>query len=218
MSCCHAPRLPVLALSAALAMPAAAFDSLTVVGLFRDKAMVEIDGKPTMLAVGRERPDGLRLISADAHQAVIEYGGERKTYSIGTRIAGSYTPAATGQVVHIAPSPDGSYVVSGSINGFAIDFLVDTGADAVAMNRHTARRIGIDYKLEGAPMTAETASGTAPSYLVTLARLSVGSITLRDVRAFVIDGDYPSRVLLGNTALNQMGMERHGQILELHGH
>lgn len=208
--------LCTLALSLASA-GAQAFDSLTVLALFRDKAMVEIDGKQTLLVVGKEGPEGVRLIAADSRGALIEVNGERKSYPLGQRISSTYAPPTGKTIVQVAPSGEGGYFVDGTMEGFAVRYLIDTGADTVAMNRHQARRIGLDYRLVGRKGTAETASGTAEAYMVTLKKITVGAIALQDVEAIVVDSDYPKDVLLGNTALDRLGMVRHGRILELHG-
>ena len=49
------------------------------------------------------------------------------------------------------------YLTPGSINGFSVDFLVDTGASAIALNAPTAKRLGIDY-VKGEVIGVKTAS------------------------------------------------------------
>ena len=49
----------------------------------------------------------------------------------------------------IFPTANGMYRVGGSINGFPVDFLVDTGATLIAMNRNEARRLGINFRVDG---------------------------------------------------------------------
>ena len=107
------------------------------------------------------------------------------------------------------------YRVVGSINGFPVRFLVDTGASSIAMNSAQARRLGIDYRVEGKPGMASTASGVVRSYGVVLDRVKVGDIELRNVRAEIIDGSHPQQVLLGMTFLSRVDMAREGQMLEL---
>ena len=83
------------------------------------------------------------------------------------------------------------------------------------MNRNEARRLGIDYLVEGDPGRARTASGVVNTYRIRLKSVRVGDITLRDVAASVVDGDFPADVLLGNTFLNRLELRREGKILEL---
>lgn len=209
------PRL-VLLLALFAPWPALALDSLTVVGLFRDKAVVDIDGKQVLLTLDKEGPEGVRLISADSRQAVIEVQGERRTFELGQRIAGVYAPPEAKPMVQVAPDAAGTYQVDGTLEGFAVRFLVDTGADTVAFNREVARRIGLDYKRTGTRTTIQGATGSAPAYGVTLKKLTLGAIALTDVPAVVVDGDFPAEVLLGNSVLSRLGMVRHGRVLELH--
>jgi len=206
----------VLALALAL-VPAAApgIESIQVLGLFKDRAVVTIDGKRRTLVPGEPSPEGVVLITADSESAVLEFDGHRRTFELGRRITTVYRPPEARPTLTIAPNGIGMYHVPGSINGFAVQFLVDTGATLVAINRGTARRLGIDYLVEGTPGRARTANGDVATYQVKLARVRVGGIELRDVAASVVDGDYPRDVLLGNSFLNRLEMRRRGQLLEL---
>jgi len=194
---------------------AAAVEDIAVVGLFKNKAVLEIDGKRRVLALGETSPEGVTLVSATTETAVLEFGGERTEYRLGSRISSRFAPAPTGASMQILPDASGMYMVSGSINGFAIRFLVDTGATVVAMNRHQARRMGLDYRLNGIEGSVETASGVNRAFYVVLDRVRVGDIELRQVNATVIDGDYPKDVLLGNSFLGRLDLMRNGKILEL---
>ena len=57
------------------AAPARAVESIRVVGLFKDKAVVQIDGTQRMLSTGQTSPEGVKLISANAREAVMEVDG-----------------------------------------------------------------------------------------------------------------------------------------------
>jgi aspartyl protease family protein len=107
------------------------------------------------------------------------------------------------------------YLAAGSINGYTIDFLVDTGATTVAMNSTTAKRLGISYRLEGRPGIVETASGQEKVYRVMLDTVTVGSIRLRNIPAMVLEGGMPRQVLLGMSFLRQLDIERKGTALML---
>lgn len=198
----------------AVCVPAAP-QKIVVVGLFKDRAVVVVDGKRRVLEVGEESPEGLTLVRADSEQAVIEIEGERRSYALGTHISSSFSAPPPQATVRVWPDAAGMYFVDGSIDGFSVRFLVDTGATLVAMNRNQARRLGIPYKLEGTEGLTTTASGTAKAYYVELDRVRVGDIELRDVQAAVIDGDHPQQVLLGNSVLNRLDMVRDGQVMEL---
>ncbi len=186
-----------------------------VEGLFRDRAILTIDGRQRLLKAGETSPEGVTLVSANAREAVLEIDGERRSYGLGGHISSSYAGPPPGVVVQLWPDRQGMYLASGAINGFPTRFLVDTGATVVAMNRNDAKRFGVDFRLDGKEGRTHTASGTAKAWYVTLARVRVGDIELRDVEAAVLDGDHPVDVLLGNSFLGRLDLSREGQILEL---
>ena len=190
-------------------------EQIVILGLFKNKVIAEIDGKRRVLTVDAESPDGVKLIKANSAEAFIEINGERNRYTLGSHIASSFRGPEPGASVQIWPDTQGMYLVAGNINGFAVRFLVDTGATLIAMNRNEAKRMGIDYKLDGIEGATATASGTAKAYYLKLDRVRVGDITLRDVRAAVIDGDYPLEVLLGNSFLSRLDLQRDGVMMEL---
>ena len=193
---------------------AKAVGKITVVGLFKDTAIVVIDGKRRLLRSGDTSPEGVTLISATSTEAVLEVDGERKRYGLGGRIGGSYAPPEQA-TVRIWPTPNRMYLVLGSINGYPVDFVVDTGATLVSLSGREARRLGIDYRVVGTPGRSSTASGIDEIFLVNLDRVKVGDIELRNVRGAVHDGDFPPATLLGMSFLGRVSMRQVGQVLEL---
>ncbi|MGH8248188.1 MAG: retropepsin-like aspartic protease family protein, partial [Gammaproteobacteria bacterium] len=179
-------------------------EKVVVVGLFRDRAIVNIDGRQRVLSVGVASPEGVTLISADSREAVLEIDGVRGTYTLGTQIGGLFDERTDDRIVTVGPDSDGMYLVNGSINGFQVDFVVDTGATYIAMNENQAKRLGLDYKLDGREALSSTASGVARIYVVNLAKVQVGDIEVQNVAAAVHDGDHPAVILLGNSFLNQL--------------
>ena len=106
-------------------------------------------------------------------------------------------------------------MVNGYIDGYAVNFLVDTGASTIAMNYKQAKRLGIDYLAKGRKNMAETASGIVTAYSVSLDRVSVGGIDLYNVEAMVLEGEQPSSILLGMSFLGQLDMQYEGEALIL---
>ena len=196
-------------------MPSLAVEKITVVGLFKDKAIVIIDGNQQVLTAGQISPEGVKLISSNSTEAVLEIDGRQETYTMGTHISSEFTPAPPGTTVTIAPDRLGMYEVNGSINGFQVKFMVDTGATLISMNKHEAKRIGLDYKMEGIESLSETASGYSKIYLVKLKEVRVGDITLHDVPGSVHDSDFPTVILLGNSFLGKVNLSREGALLKL---
>jgi aspartyl protease family protein len=192
-----------------------AIEKIDILGLFKNKAIINVDGKQRILSVGKESPEGIILISANSKEAVLEIEGVRDTYTIGSHIGSTFKKAKGGKISTIAPDEQGMYWVNGSINGFQVAFVVDTGASLISMNKHQAKRIGLNYKLEGKESTSSTASGLSKIYIMKLDKVKVGDIEVRDVEGAVHDSDFPQVILLGNTFLNRVNMKREGKILLL---
>ena len=193
---------------------AQAATKVTVVGLFKNTAIVVIDGTRRLLRSGDTSPEGVKLISATSIEAVLEIDGEQKHYGLGGQIGGSYARPERAKV-RIWPTPDRMYVVLGSINGFPVKFIVDTGATLVSLSGREAKRLGIDYRVVGTPGRSSTASGIEKIYVVNLDKVKVGDIEIRNVRGAVHDGDFPPATLLGMSFLSRLTMRQDGLVLEL---
>jgi aspartyl protease family protein len=94
-------------------------------------------------------------------------------------------------------------VASGKINGKPVEFLVDTGASFVSVPEQVANRVGLE---KGRPLTANTANGNVTVYSTSLDRISIGDITLYDVKADInphMDGE---EILLGMSFLRNLSV------------
>jgi aspartyl protease family protein len=96
----------------------------------------------------------------------------------------------------------GHYRAEGTINGHAVNFLVDTGATDVAVSERSARTLGLDF---GPRTTVMTAAGPAPAWKTRIDRVTVGSLERENVRATITPG-------LGSEALLGMSFLRHYDI------
>lgn len=191
-----------------------AVDKIKVVGLFKDKAVIIIDGKQRVLRKNTTSPEGVTLISANSNEAILEVDGEQKSYTLGNQVSIKFSETEPGRTVSIAPTND-LYLVNGSINDFQVQFLVDTGASSVAMNRQTAKRLGLNFRMDGQEGLSETASGYSKIYVVNLEKVTVGDIVLEDVEGVVHDSEFPRIILLGNSFLSKVHLRREGQLLLL---
>ena len=189
--------------------------AVRVVGLFKDRAAVLIDGKQRTLRVGQTSPEGVKLVAADSESAVLEYDGEEFKGLLDARVSTHSKPPAT-QEVQIWRNTQGMYATTGSINGLPVSLLVDTGATLVAMNAAQARRLGIDYRVVGVPAAITTASRREPAWAVTLDSVKVGEIELRNVDGVVLEGAQPETVLLGMSYLGRLEISNDGRLLTLH--
>ena len=207
--------LQTLLLVVASTLSFAAVDGITVIGLFKDRVVLSIGGKQRLLRSGQTSPEGVTLVTADSNGAILEIDGQRSRHSLGSRIGTAFGPPPQQPAVRVWPTAQGMYAVVGSINGFPVNFLIDTGATLVAMSRREAKRLGIDYLVRGDSSWVTTASGKVKAYYVVLDRVKVGDIALNRVKAAVLDSDYPSEVLLGMSFLSRLDMRREGSHLEL---
>lgn len=187
---------------------------IRVVGLFSNKAVVIIDGRRHVLRAGEQGPGGVRLVKADSEAAVLEVEGERITARMDGRIT-RRKRSARQKEVQVFRNQRGMFTTVGSINGYPVPFLVDTGASMVAMNADQARRLGIDFRVEGDPATVVTASGRVEAWKVRLDSVKVGDLEVRQVDAVVMDGDEPSTSLLGMSYLGKLEINNDGQLMTL---
>ena len=209
LKACSAALIILLNMSVA----SADVSKITILGLFNDQAVVKIDEKQHILKVGQASPEGVTLISANSRVAILEVNGMQAEYFLGTHIGSHYVSPPKQPVVSLWPTR-GMYLTPGNINGYSIDFIVDTGASAVAINANTAVRLGIDYK-RGKAVGVRTASRIETAYQVNLDLVQVGEIKLYNVSAMVLDGDEPVRALLGMSFLGQLDMQRSGERMDL---
>ncbi|MBD9504684.1 TIGR02281 family clan AA aspartic protease [Pseudomonas sp. PDM23] len=199
-------RLSVLICLSLCSFAALAAPQVQVVGLFPGAAVLSIDGQRKLVKVGQTGPEGVQVVSADSHKAVLRVGGVEQTYELSREYntAGYAAPAAHAET-SIARGTGGHYWVAGTINNQNAQFLVDTGATSIAMNEGQARRLGLDYRAGGTPMMASTASGTAKGWRVTLNSVKLGGVEVLGVEAVVLEGDFPTDILLGMSYLNRVG-------------
>ncbi|MES9885039.1 MAG: TIGR02281 family clan AA aspartic protease [Sedimenticola sp.] len=189
-----------------------AIDTIKVVALFPGKAMVEVDGTRRFLRQGESSPEGVLLISATPKEALIEVDGQQERYGLGSQFGGSFTKRQMAEV-QIVRDSSGAFITTGSINGRLTEMMVDTGATLIAMSETEARRLGIQYRLHGERTAVQTASGTAAAHYVTLDRVQLGAISLREVKAVVVDGTSPTTVLLGMSFLKRLEIENRGKLM-----
>ena len=204
-----------LALTACLLMAGAAWSAgprIEVEALFTDAAVLQVDGQRKMLRVGQSF-NGVTLVEAQSRIATLEVDGEPMVVGISRRIGTRYETAEA-QVVNIPRNAQLQYQTTATINGRSTQVLVDTGANLVALNSNHARALGVDYA-SGTPAQMETASGPVRAWLVTLRSVDVGGILVDNVQASVLEGDFPSTVLLGMTYLRHLKMQEADGVLSL---
>jgi aspartyl protease family protein len=199
-----------------LAYPAGVHDAhIEVAGLLGDKAVLIIDGKQTILQAGEATPEGVKLIAVEAEGVSLEINGARDYYPLGEAGVGTSFSVSANTVERVYKDANGMFRAAGSINGYPVSFLVDTGASIVAMNSVQAKRLGIQYLLNGVATVVSTASGKVTAYNVQLDNVAIGRIKLTGIEAVVIEGSHPEEVLLGMSFLGRLNVKNENEVMML---
>jgi aspartyl protease family protein len=95
-------------------------------------------------------------------------------------------------------------MVPAEVNGRSADFMADTGATLVVLTFEDAARLGLSpHSLEFSGL-AQTANGIARVAPVSLDRVRVEDITVRDVQAVVAEKGALATNLLGMSFLGRL--------------
>ncbi len=113
------------------------------------------------------------------------------------------TPRAVGYV-ELSADDSGHYRTDLEINGRSVDAMVDTGATLVAMSHEDARRAGIRLAAKDYTHRVRTANGIAKVAPVTLSRVRIGDITVRNVQGVVTERGAMDGTLLGMSFLSRL--------------
>ncbi len=197
-----------------VAAHATASPRVQVVGLFPGAAVLNVEGQRKLVRVGQTGPGGVQVLSADSTGAVLRVESIDRHYPLSRELSSGYAEPERKQL-SIAKGQGGHYWIAGSINGHPVQFLVDTGATSVAINENQARRLGIDYRVNGKQIVVSTASGTAKTWRVHLNSVKVGAIDVMGVEAVVIEGSSPTEALLGMSFLGRVSWREDQGLLRL---
>jgi aspartyl protease family protein len=118
--------------------------------------------------------------------------------------AGEVATAHLGSLVEIKAGRHGHFHAEVEINGRPTRVMIDTGASAVALTYEDAERAGLYVNDSDFRQTVSTANGTTRVAPVTLDRVSIGDISVRDVPAVVTRPGLLNTTLLGMTFLSRL--------------
>ncbi|OYT93085.1 MAG: TIGR02281 family clan AA aspartic protease [Burkholderiales bacterium PBB3] len=191
-----------------LCAPPVGSQTVGLSGMLGSKALVIVDGSPPKAVAPGETFRGVKIISTQSDQAVVDIAGQRHTLRIGDAPAnvGGIGSNGTGTRIVLTSSGGGHFVTLGQINGRSAEMVIDTGASAVSMGSAQAERLGIEYK-SGQMVQMSTANGVIPGWRIKLKSVKVGDVTLLEIDAVVSSGSMPY-VLLGNSFLTRFQMTR----------
>jgi aspartyl protease family protein len=114
------------------------------------------------------------------------------------------TPVSQSGREELRAQQDGHYYARAEINGRLVDVMVDTGASMVALTYEDAQSAGLSLKPSDFTGRVSTANGTAAVAPVTLDRVSIGRVLVRNVRAAVCERGKLEKTLLGMSFLSQL--------------
>ncbi|MGD9663938.1 MAG: TIGR02281 family clan AA aspartic protease [Novosphingobium sp.] len=97
----------------------------------------------------------------------------------------------------------GQFHLTANVNGMDASFLVDTGADVVALTEQEADRLGVYYDPNAFRPIMRTAAGVGNGQVVTIDLLEFGGREYRHVEAVVLQGLHVN--LLGQNVLSRFG-------------
>lgn len=207
-----AKRLTLVAVAAqwlaAAAVAHAAAASVTLTGSIGSRAILIVNGNPPKTVAVGESYQGVKLVSLQAEQAVVELEGKRVNLRMDTpvSIGGGASLGGGGSRVVLSADSSGHFMTQGAINGRPVTFMLDTGATAIALSVADAQRIGLDYS-KGQRVVMNTANGQAPAYRLRLQSVRVGDVEVYDIDAVVSPQPMPF-VLLGNSFITRFSMRR----------
>jgi aspartyl protease family protein len=185
--------------------------SVTLTGTIGSRAILIVNGAPPKTVAVGETFQGVKLVSLQSEQAVVELDGKRVNLRMDTPVSiggggGGGGGSGGGNRIVLPADSRGHFMTQGAINGRAVTFMLDTGATNVAMSAADAQRIGLDYS-KGQPVQIGTANGTTSGYRLRLQSVRVGDVEVYDIDAVVSQQSMPF-VLLGNSFINRFSMRR----------
>jgi aspartyl protease family protein len=111
---------------------------------------------------------------------------------------------SAGRTVELKAGAYGHFHAHAEINGQSISVMVDTGASIVALTFDDARAAGLYVRDSDFTHRVSTANGFARIAPVTIDRLSVGDIEVRDVSGAVMEQGKLGTTLLGMSFLSRL--------------
>jgi aspartyl protease family protein len=108
------------------------------------------------------------------------------------------------QIVMLDKLSNGHFGARATINGAAVDVLVDTGATSTVLTTDDASRAGFDTAGLNYTIPVSTANGAARAARVTADEITIGDITRRNVPMLVAENHALEQSLLGMNFLGTL--------------
>ena len=107
-------------------------------------------------------------------------------------------------VTELKPDERGHYVADAEINNVTVKVIVDTGATAVALSFQDAGDAGLRPNSLTYDVPVNTANGLVKAAKVTLRRVEVDGVEVRDVEGLVLPDGVMTGTLLGMSYLSRL--------------
>jgi aspartyl protease family protein len=121
-----------------------------------------------------------------------------------TAVALTTAEPLLGRKVLLRSDPRGHFIADFKLNGRGLQAMVDTGATVVAINRSTARRIGLRLAPDDFKYEVQTANGSTRAASAMIDRIQIGRISVEAVEAVVLDDKALDGILVGMSFLNRL--------------
>jgi aspartyl protease family protein len=188
-------------------------DSVKVIALFNNKALLMVNGEQKIVRKG-ESYKGIKLISSTSRGALIGFSdGQQKMLNINQSISHGFARRDKSKLTVYA-NQSGMFMLRGQINGHTTQFLLDTGATTVAISQTEADRLDLPYEASQRQYV-RTASEVVPVWKIKLDHVTVGDISVANVDAVVLEGSNPQNPLLGMSFLQYLKLKRNGAVMTL---
>lgn len=116
------------------------------------------------------------------------------------------------QLVTLKRNRYGHYVTQGKINNRSVTLLLDTGASDISIPEKIAKKLKLK---RGREQRYKTANGIIVGHLTTLNNVSIGNITLKNVKASINPKMKGDEILLGMSFLKYIEFTQRGDTLIL---
>ena len=116
-----------------------------------------------------------------------------------------------GDVIEIRRGGDGHYHWPGSVNGRAVDFLIDTGATGTAISASLARELRLP---SNGAVQSSTAGGRVTGYMVRADVTLQGGVRAERLRVVALP-DLDDRPLLGMDVLGRLRWQQRDGVLRI---
>ena len=186
-------------------------------GSMGERAVLVIDGRVRTLVPGGVE-HGVKFLGFANGEAQVEIEGRRASLRMGAAplavVPSDDASTGAGTQVVLTAGLGGHFTSSGNINGRPAEFLVDTGATAVAMSQAEADRLALPWRNSARRGLTQTANGPVPVNFVTLSSVRLGDVEVHNIEAVVVPAQM-DHVLLGNSFLTRFQMKRVNDTLTL---